>query len=154
MRVVALSLAACTRARSPWAELARRPSAALGAQPGDTRCRLTWVIDGDSVEQVCTGTFIFPARVEGSDTPETWRPTCEAEGRHAQRAADRLRRLVARGDLRVVETGRRDRSGRLLVELVGPSGNVADRLIDEGLAVPHDGATRIDGCAALAAART
>ncbi|RPI47205.1 MAG: thermonuclease family protein [Hyphomicrobiaceae bacterium] len=87
------------------------------------------VIDGDTV--VIERTVV---RLEGIDTPETWRWRCSAEQVLGLKAKARLEVLLDGRDVTFVG-GRRDRWGRTLGTVYADGEDVAERLIAEGLAI-------------------
>jgi endonuclease YncB( thermonuclease family) len=122
---------------------------ATALPPDPAACRITSVVDGDTLDMTCAATGPFRARLTGFDTPESFEPGCAAEARVARQATQRLRALVAQArtmDARIEGT---DRFGRRLVRLSLDSRDVGAVLIAEGLAAPYDGGRRIDWCARL-----
>ncbi len=85
------------------------------------RWRLT--LDGDTA-----------GHPRGFDTPETFRPHCEAERALGQQATARLKEMVAAGGLVLCAAGRVDRYGRQLGTLSAGGANVGTVLLEEGLA--------------------
>ncbi len=63
-----------------------------------------------------------------------------------KRATRRLRELLASGEVRLIESGRRDRYGRSLAHLHVNRRDVGQILINEGLARPYDGGQRLGWC--------
>lgn len=122
---------------------------ALAPTPGVGACRVTSVVDGDTVDMACTATGPFRARLTGFDTPESFQPGCAAEARVARQATQRLRALVAQARSVDATLGGTDRFGRRLVRLSLDGRDVGVVLIAEGLAVPYRGGRRIDWCARL-----
>lgn len=119
------------------------------AKGGDTDCKVSYVYDGDTVALRC-GAQEVTARVQGLDTPETRDARCDAERALGRRATERLRQLVALGDVSYVRDGH-DKYGRWLIRLSVGGVDVAGTLIGEALAVPYRGGTRIDWCSKLEA---
>ncbi|MFW5641616.1 MAG: thermonuclease family protein [Roseicyclus sp.] len=124
-------------------------ASAPGATQSVAACRVTSVVDGDTVDMTCAATGPFRARLTGFDTPETFRPGCAAEARAARQATQRLRALVAQAQTVDARLGGTDRFGRRLVGLSLDGRDVGAVLIAEGLAVPYRGGRRIDWCAHL-----
>src|SRR6056297_108842 len=122
---------------------------ASGAAFSGPACRVTSVVDGDTVDMDCTGFGAFRARLTGYDTPEAYEPGCAAEARAARQATARLRTLVANARTVEPRIGDLDRYGRRLVRLSLDGQDVGAVLISEGLAVPYRGGRRIDWCAHL-----
>lgn len=112
-------------------------------------CVLNYVYDGDTVALDC-GAERITARVLGLDAPEAKSPQCDAEKVHAAKATARLRELVGSGEITFAGHAK-DKYQRLLVTMKVDGVDVADTLIDEGLAVRYAGAARIDWCARLGA---
>jgi len=84
----------------------------------------------------------------GFDTPETFRPGCSAERALGQRATARMSEIITTAQrLDVGYGGGRDRYDRLLVRLYADGTDVADIMINEGLARPYDGGRRRSWCA-------
>lgn len=113
----------------------------------DGACRVSYVYDGDTVAVDC-GTVEHRARLDGLDTPETRDAGCAEEEALGRRATARLRQLVARGKVTFHRTGT-DKYDRPLIRLFVDDRDVADTLVDEGLAVAYDGGQRPDWCARL-----
>ncbi|MGR3639491.1 thermonuclease family protein [Alterinioella nitratireducens] len=109
-------------------------------------CRVTRVIDGDTVDMACGGSAPFRARLIGFDTPETYEPRCRAEADLGRQATDRLQGMVATARVTQADLDGTDRYGRRLVRLGIDGRDVGDGLIAEGLAVPYTGGRRIDWC--------
>ena len=120
---------------APWHDLSERG------------CRVGYVYDGDTVEVVCDGQSLT-ARLVGFDTPETKEPGCAAEAALGARATERLRALVTTWPVKMDSVGY-DRYGRLLARLDVGGQDVADLLVDEGLAVHYDGGARVSWCERL-----
>lgn len=114
-------------------------------------CRVGFVYDGDTVELLC-GAETQTARLVGFDTPETKGPGCAEEAALGLQAKLRLGDLVAQaGPGRILLDHRgHDRYGRTLVVMLLEGRDVAQVMVAEGLAVPYEGARRIDWCARLA----
>jgi endonuclease YncB( thermonuclease family) len=122
---------------------------ATAVSPDPVACRVTSVVDGDTVDMTCAATGPFRARLTGFDTPESFEPGCAAEARLARQATQRLRALVAQARRVDAALAGSDRFGRRLVRLSLDGRDVGAVLIAEGLALPYDGGRRIDWCARL-----
>lgn len=92
------------------------------------------VIDGDTIER--NGVRY---RLLGFDTPETYFARCQVEYEKGIAAKLRLQELISSGSVRLVETRRSDRYGRVLAQLFVDGEDVGRMLISEGLARPYDG---------------
>ncbi len=114
-------------------------------------CRVTYVYDGDTVALTCGADMEMTARIVGLDAPETKEPRCPEELAHGTLATERLRALVAGGEVAYYPRGE-DRYDRLLIRLYVDGQDVAKRLVREGLAVTYRGGARPDWCARLGAA--
>ncbi|MEM9128956.1 MAG: thermonuclease family protein [Pseudomonadota bacterium] len=112
-------------------------------------CVIGYVYDGDTVELKCRGESVT-ARLQGFDAPETKSPGCAAEAELGQRTTERLRELVTQGPL-TLETVGEDKYGRLLARMTLQERDVADILIEDGLAVTYSGGARINWCERLGA---
>lgn len=112
-------------------------------------CVLNYVYDGDTVALDC-GSERITARVLGLDAPEAKSPQCDAEKALADQATLRLRSLSQGGEL-TFSGYARDKYQRLLVTMKVDGVDVAETLIEEGLALRYSGGTRINWCARLGA---
>jgi micrococcal nuclease len=89
------------------------------------------VVDGDTIK---LGTQSL--RLAGIDAPEVSRPDCAAEAALGARATERLRALMAEGQIAILPTGRADRFGRPLIALTVDGRDAGQALMSEGLAQP------------------
>jgi endonuclease YncB( thermonuclease family) len=112
-------------------------------------CRLGYVYDGDTVELKCGGESVT-ARLQGFDTPETKEPGCPEKLAHGALATERLRALVARGEVTFRKVGT-DKYNRVLIRLLVDGQDVGEQMIREGLAEPYRGGSRINWCERLGA---
>ena len=97
-------------------------------------CRVTWVIDGDTVTLTCASGREIRARLVGFDAPEVYSPDCDAEKRVGNAATEALRAAIAAAnkiDLRRVGW---DHYGRTLVRMTLDGRNVAETMVAAGLA--------------------
>ncbi len=119
-------------------------------QPTGTPADVVKTYDGDTLyvnAHPWPGMTIYTAvRLLGIDTPESgWRAKCEREKVLAQKAKARLQELVSEGiTLTNVRFGKY--AGRVLADVITPSGNVADILIAEGHGRPYAGGKRGSWC--------
>lgn len=99
------------------------------------------VIDGDTYEvQVDLGFGVYLSdirlRLRGVDTPETWRPTTEAEREHGERASQFVKDLIEQQYIRV-RTHRMGIYGRYeadvaVIDANGTEVDLAQLLTDNG----------------------
>lgn len=119
----------------------------LGARvSGSGACRVTSVVDGDTVRVYCPGRGFDSARLTGFDTPEVFSPRCPGEWWAGTRATWALQRLVWSADeVKIVFHGT-DRYDRRLAVLFLDGTNVARTMIEAGHARPYDGGRRRGWC--------
>ena len=129
-----------------WASTAQMFDKAVGKEG---LCKVGYVYDGDTVALRC-GDKEQTARLVGFDTPETKKPKCEAERALGEKAKLRLRELLANGAASYRSQGH-DKYGRELIVLKVDGRDVAETLVNEGLAVDYTGGGRISWCAKLGA---
>jgi endonuclease YncB( thermonuclease family) len=99
-------------------------------------------VDGDTIKAPYGVTY----RLLGFDTPETRFARCDAELELGLAAKERLEELLSGGEVKVIETGKRDKYGRSLAHLTVDGRDVGDILIGEGLARPYRGERRKSWC--------
>ncbi len=117
---------------------------------GPVEARVIKVRDGDTI---MVEAFIWPmqsvhvaVRLRGIDAPEH-RGDCPAEKAAAQMATDRLKQLVGGGNVTLTGISGDKYFGRVLASLSASNGgDVADRLLREGLVVRYEGGKRRDWC--------
>ena len=109
-------------------------------------CRITHVVDGDTVDLKCEGRQTERIRVMGYDTPETYYADCPAEKRLGDEATERVRRLAASAPVTRVERKGTDRYDRTLARIWIGGTDLAETMVSEGLALRYNGGTRIDWC--------
>ena len=119
----------------------------LGAKvSGDTACRVTSVVDGDTVRVYCPGRGLETARLTGFDTPEVFSPRCPGEWWAGTCATWALQRQVWTADeVKIVFHGR-DKYDRRLAALFLDGANVSRLMIEAGHARPYDGGRRESWC--------
>ena len=88
------------------------------------------VVDGDTVR--FQGERV---RLLGYDTPETYRPSCEAERAVGEQATARLTELLSGGYACLDVSAETDHYGRPLGTLTVDGRDVGDTLVAEGLAI-------------------
>lgn len=113
-------------------------------------CLVDRVVDGDTITVVC-GRTRGNVRLMGYDTPETFRPGCDAERRKGNEAKLTLARAIANATTMEPEFHGTDKYDRLLARLYLDGRNVADIMVAAGMAVPYDGGRRINWCERLGA---
>ena len=131
---------ACTAPETPSAPASGRSTF---EQSG---CRISRVVDGDTITITCPDTARRNVRLTGFDTPETYKPQCAGEERLGQAATLHLRHLIAQASMVDLRTSGTDRYGRLLGRLALDGVDVARAMIAEGLAVPYSGGKRRNWC--------
>ena len=96
------------------------------------------VVDGDTVDH-----GFWRYRLAGFDAPEIGKAKCASERALGERAAQRLREMVAEGVVDLTRKGRTlDPYHRRLAVLKVDSADVGERLIAEGLARPYGSGRR------------
>jgi micrococcal nuclease len=98
------------------------------------------VLDGDTVALPCATPFPGCAekvRLLDIDTPESFRPHCEAELRAGLKAKARLVEIVRGEEVEVERSGKLDRYRRTLGRLHVTGIDVGETLLAEGLALPY-----------------
>ncbi|RFC62701.1 thermonuclease family protein [Fulvimarina endophytica] len=131
---------------------------ALAGEPpraidGPVSAEVIKVRDGDTIE---VQAFVWPmqsvyvaVRIRGIDAPEK-RGACEAEKAAAEIATRRLEALVASGTVTLTGIKGDKYFGRVLADVATETeGDVAERLLRDGLVVPYGGDKRRDWCTEL-----
>ncbi len=114
-------------------------------QDGAGICRITQVVDGDTLRLWCEG-GMARVRLTGFDSPELYSPQCFAETLAAQKAKWALRWMIWQAaDLQVTWEGR-DRYGRSLAALMDGDAAVSDAMIAAGRARAYGGGARDGWC--------
>ena len=110
------------------------------------------VVDGDTLK-VDAGADMpaslarLSVRVRGVDTPETYRPKCDAERRAGRAATAFVKAALARADAIVIRNPKWDRYGGRVVANVDIDGrSLAALLIEAELGRPYDGDSREGWC--------
>lgn len=104
------------------------------------------VVDGDTIKAPYGPTY----RILGYDTPETVFAKCAAEREMGFIAKARLEELLARGEVRVLESGKIDKYGRSLAKVTVNGEDLAVLMVREGLARPYHGERRQSWCSLTA----
>jgi len=111
-----------------------------------TGCRVTGVIDGDTVRLDCPDLAETRGRLLGFDTPEVVSPQCPAEWRKGMAATAYLRgQIWEAGEIEARPRGT-DRYGRLLITLKLDGEDVAERMLASGHARVYHGGKREGWC--------
>ena len=100
----------------------------LWAGMASAGCEVVRVVDGDTLHMRC-GWVVHKVRLLGFDTPEVFRPQCDAERVAGQRATARMQHLVAAGPVTAVRFQGRDRYGRDLARVEIAGQDVADAML-------------------------
>lgn len=135
MAMAVLSLAACQDEQKK----------VTAASVSPTSCEIIRVVDGDTVKAICHGRE-QNLRLLGFDTPETFRSRCDEEHALGKIATNHLRKLIDEADEVTPVAGRPDKYRRLLTTLYIDGRDVAEIMIEAGLAVPYHGERRINWC--------
>jgi endonuclease YncB( thermonuclease family) len=135
LAIVAVILASCAPAPKP-------------AKAAAATCRVTYVVDGDTLHLDC-GAGERKVRLLGFDTPEIYHPLCPAEKTAGEAATARLQGLVGSGPVTAVVFQGHDRYGRDLASLAIGGQDVAGYMLASGLALPYAGHKHPDWCARL-----
>jgi endonuclease YncB( thermonuclease family) len=111
-------------------------------------CAVVKVTDGDTIRVNC-GEGEIPARLMGYDTPETYKPGCDAEYKLGKQASRYLEKRLAQADFIEPHLNGAAKYNRALLRLKLDGVELSRIMIDAGLAVPYSGGKRIDWCARL-----
>jgi micrococcal nuclease len=114
------------------------------AMAGD--CRVSRVIDGDTVDLGCPSTGPVRARIVGYDSPELFSPGCAAERAAAERAKQVLSAWVWHATSTEVALLGHDRYGRMLVDMRLSGQRVARGMVESGLGRRYFGKARGGWC--------
>lgn len=100
------------------------------------------VVDGDTIRRLGE-----PIRLIGFDAPETYRAQCDGELKRGNEATKRLQELLRdAGTIQLVEQSQRDRYGRILARLILDEQDVADIMVNDGLARRYSSGQRLSWC--------
>ncbi len=117
-----------------------------GWAKASTACRVSSVIDGDTVRISCPGRAMPSGRILGYDTPELFSPRCVSEFWRAVGSTFALRWLLLQaGGISVVAQGR-DRYDRALVRLRVDGQDIARPMIAGGWGRSYSGGPRGSWC--------
>jgi endonuclease YncB( thermonuclease family) len=119
---------------------------AMGREAPASQCRVTRVVDGDTVRARCGSAGEVRVRLMGFDTPEVFSPGCTAEKTKGDAATLALRRLIGAADRIAFDFHGEDRYGRALAVMRLDGRDVAALMIDAGLARPYAGGRRPAWC--------
>ena len=109
-------------------------------------CRVSGVVDGDTVNLFCTGRGTVRARIVGYDTPELFSPRCAAEAEAALRAKQALAVWAWHATSTEVAFLGRDRYGRELVDMRLSGQRVAEGMVGGGYGRRYLGRLRGGWC--------
>ncbi len=127
--------------------LANASVAVKGAVFRGDGCGVVRVVDGDTVTLYCDGRGLLRTRLMGFDTPELYASDCLGEKLQALQATAYLGwRYLRAGEVSVVMRGT-DRYDRKLARMRLDGKDVADVMIDAGLARAYAGGRRASWCA-------
>lgn len=112
----------------------------LAVSPASAQGSIT-VVDGDTVK---VGGFTY--RLMGFDTPETFYARCVVEMELGRKAALKLEELLAPGRWRIEDVGQTDKYRRRLGRLFVGDRDVADIMVEAGLARRYAGKKRAGWC--------
>ncbi|MBY6046923.1 thermonuclease family protein [Vannielia litorea] len=112
-------------------------------------CRVTAVVDGDTVKMICPEEGRVRGRIVGLDAPEV-KGECMAERWAAWRATQALRWRLWTARRVGAEPGGVDRYGRVLVRLTLDGRDAAQGMIDSGHARAYGGGKRQGWCGGTA----
>ena len=127
-----------------------QPASTTDASNASAECRITHIVDGDTVDLKCNGRQTERIRIMGYDTPETYYANCPSEKRLGDEATERLRTLAASQPVTHVARNGADRYDRTLATIWLGSTDLAETMVSEGLAVRYTGGQRINWCERLA----
>lgn len=109
-------------------------------------CRVTKIIDGDTIRMNCPVGGEQSGRLLGFDTPELFSPKCLSETISALSATYYLRWLLfSAGEISALPNGE-DRYGRTLTRLLVDGEPIAEKMINAGHARAYDGGIRTGWC--------
>lgn len=111
-------------------------------------CAIVKVTDGDTIRVDC-GSGEIPARLMGYDTPETYKPGCNAEYKLGKRATQYLEKQLRQAKFIEPHLNGTDKYNRALLRLKLDGQELSSIMVDAGLAVAYSGGKRIDWCARL-----
>lgn len=119
------------------------PAAQSGSAPD---CRVTDLVDGDTLALSCNGRPEELVRLRGIDAPETEKANCPAEREQGERALQALERLVAGASVTGIRYGGQHLDGRRLVDLEIGGQDVGRAMLASGMAKPLVGVAYPDWC--------
>ena len=115
-------------------------------RPMTRDCRISGVVDGDTVNLFCTGRGTVRAPIVGYDTPELFSPRCAAEAEAALRAKQALAVWAWHATSTEVAFLGRDRYGRELVDMRLSGQRVAAGMVGGGYGRRYLGRLRGGWC--------
>ncbi len=112
----------------------------------EPECRVTEVVDGDTLALSCKGRPAVMARLIGVDAPEIATAKCPGEYARGVEARQRLQALVDAGPVTAVRYGGTVSDGRRQVSLEVAGQDLGRGMLASGLAKPFDGKDYRDWC--------
>ena len=109
-------------------------------------CKVTKVIDGDTILLWCGTGGLEKVRLKGFDTPEVFSPSCPSEWARGIAATWHLRRIFFQANTVSFAFAGTDRYGRKLATATTDTGQVAARMIADGFARAYAGGAREGWC--------
>lgn len=113
---------------------------------GTADCRVTRVVDGDTVRLYCPGEGFASARLIGYDTPEIYSPRCAGELWAGVVAAWALQGRIWSAERVGIAVRGSDKYGRKLAVLTLDGHDVAAVMIEAGHGRAYDGGQRAGWC--------
>jgi endonuclease YncB( thermonuclease family) len=109
-------------------------------------CRISGVVDGDTVNLFCVGRGTLRARIVGYDAPELFSPRCAVEAAAAERARQALAVWAWHATSTEVAFLGRDRYRRALVDMRLSGQRVAEGMVEGGYGRRYFGRLRGGWC--------
>lgn len=116
-----------------------------GARKSKSNCRVSLVMDGDTIKMDCPDSGMESARIMGFDAPEK-NARCVGEFMKSAQATWALRLMLWRARTIEIKPNGKDRYDRHLIELRANGRNVAPAMIDTGVARAYSGGRRGSWC--------
>ncbi len=108
------------------------------------------VYDGDTIKikETYLNTLPLSVRIRGIDTPEkSYRAKCTSEKKLASKATKKLKNIIKESDIIYYKNVSWDKyGGRILADMYNKKGNIADQMIESGLARRYNGGKKKGWC--------